>query len=691
MIPAGGKAIPIISPKNPSKTFLSLFHLTKTLALTKQLHAQIIIYGLHQSVLYGSKISNAYIELGSLENASEAFDQITLKNQYSWNTIISGYSKNGRSLDVLRLYKQMRSENHLVDSFNLVFAVKGCIGLSLMQEGKCVHSGAVKSGLETDWYVVPALINMYTELGSLEEARKVFETNPKRNSVVWGAMIKGYLKFSKEFEVFELFSKMRNSGFELDPFSAEGLIRACGNVCADREGNAFHGYCMKRNFMASNCCLQTSLVDMYTKCSLLECALKLFEEIPDKDVVLWSAMVTGFAKNGKAWEAISLFRQMVDESIMPNAITFASVLLACSDMGALQQGKSLHGYVIRNGVELDVVNYTALLDMYAKCGCIGIATRVFNRMPERNVFSWSAMINGFGMHGLYSEAFSLFAQMRSKNHVPNAITFVSVLSACSHTGRIGEGWSYFESMTKDYGINPTEEHYACIVDLLGRGEKIDEAVSFIYNMPVEPSASVWGALLGACRIHKRVELAEQVAKKLLVLEPDQSGVYVLLSNIYAAVGKWDMVKKMRLMMSEKGLQKTAGFSAIEVEKKVYVFSAKDRLTYRNTGIDDVWNFLLAKMRALGYVPDVRFVLHDVDDEVKEEILCGHSEKLAIAFGLLKTRAGTPIRITKNLRVCGDCHTASKFVSLITKREILMRDTKRFHHVKDGVCSCGDYW
>ena len=691
MLPNGAKLIPPISSRNPTKTLLSLFRFTKTLASIHQLNAQILVNGLHRSLLFGPMIFGAYTQLGSLHVASKAFNHITFENLHSWNTILASHSKNKCFYDVLQLFKRMLKEGKLVDSFNLVFAVKACFGLSLFQGAKLFHSLAIKLRLEGDPYVAPALMNVYTELGSLEEAHKVFEEVPLKNSVIWGVMIKGYLNFSEEFGVFELFSRMRRSGFELDPFVVEGLIQACGNVYAGKEGKTFHGLCIKKNFIDSNFFLQTSLVDMYMKCGFLDFALKLFEEISYRDVVVWSAIIAGFARNGRALESISMFRQMLADSVTPNSVTFASIVLACSSLGSLKQGRSVHGYMIRNGVELDVKNYTSFIDMYAKCGCIVTAYRVFCQIPEKNVFSWSTMINGFGMHGLCAEALNLFYEMRSVNQLPNSVTFVSVLSACSHSGRIEEGWSHFKSMSRDYGITPVEEHYACMVDLLGRAGKIDEALSFINNMPTEPGASAWGALLGACRIHRRAELAEEVAKKLLPLESDQSGVYVMLSNIYADVGMWEMVKKTRLKMCEKGLLKIVGFTSIEIEEKLYLFSSEDRFAYKNTQIESLWNSLKERMRELGYVPDLRFVLHDVDDEVKQEVLCGHSEKLAIVFGLLNSGEGMPIRITKNMRVCGDCHTASKFISLITRRKIIMRDVKRFHHVQDGVCSCGDYW
>nr|UPT49028.1 pentatricopeptide repeat protein AaPPR1399 [Agave angustifolia] len=430
---------------------------------------------------------------------------------------------------------------------------------------------------------------------------------------------------------------------------------------------------------------------MYVKSGFIDFAERLFDEMTTKDVVVWSTMVSGLAQSGRAYQSLGTFREMLEESVAPNKVTIASVLFACAHMGSLQQGKSVHGYMIRLEFELDVVTYTSLLDMYSKCGLVDLAYKVFSVMPERNVHSWSAMVAGFGTHGMCSRALALFDRMRAESIVPNSVTFVSVLSACSHSGRVQEGRYYFKSMTKDYKITPSSEHLSCMVDLLGRAGLIEEAESLIEQMPVEPHPSVWGALLGDCKIHKKVALPERVANKLFVVKPDQPSAYVLLSNIYAAAEMWEMVKKTREVMNKRGLKKTAGFSSIEVNKRVYIFTMMDKSCSWDKRIAEVWRVLRDRMKMLGYTPDLSSILHDIDDEAKEEMLCGHSEKLAIAFGLLNTRDGMPLRITKNLRVCSDCHTASKFVSLVTKREIIMRDSKRFHHVKDGVCSCGDYW
>ncbi|XP_010935759.4 LOW QUALITY PROTEIN: pentatricopeptide repeat-containing protein At1g06140, mitochondrial [Elaeis guineensis] len=674
-----------------SKHLNSLFPLCHSLRLLRQVHTRILLHGLHLSVFFGSRLAHAYFATGSPQDARRAFDQILAKTPHSWNTMLSGYSKTHNLSEVLQLYKLSRAEGSRPDSFSLAFAVRACMGLSVLELGRSIHLEAIRSGLETDEFVSPPLIDMYLEFGYLEEAEKVFDRVPVGISLVWGLMMKGYLRESMEVEVFGLFDRMKELGIGLDPCSAICLARACGNVGAAKEGRVIHSFCIKKNFLDSNVYMQTSLVDMYGKSGFMDFARRLFDEMPHKDVVSWSSMIAGLAQSGRAHESLLVFQDMLGNLMVPNEVTLASVLLGCSHLGALQQGKSVHAYMVRNEVELDVVTNTALLDMYAKCGSMDLACKVFNAMPERNVFSWSAMIGGFGMHGMCKKALALFDEMRSGNLVPNSVTFVSVLSACGHSGKVQEGQLYFESMYKDYKITPKNEHYSCMVDLLGRAGLIEEAESLIKEMPQEPSASVWGALLGACRIHKRVELAEQVANKLFALEPDRPGAHILLSNIYAAAEMWDMVRKTREMINERGLQKTVGFSTIEVDKRVYLFNAMNGRDRQHTRIIELWHVLTNQMKELGYVPDLSFILHDVDDEAKEEMLGGHSEKMAIAFGLLKTRDRMPFRITKNLRVCGDCHTASKIVSLITKREIIMRDSKRFHHVKDGVCSCGDHW
>jgi pentatricopeptide repeat protein len=295
------------------------------------------------------------------------------------------------------------------------------------------------------------------------------------------------------------------------------------------------------------------------------------------------------------------------------------------------------------------------------------------------------------MHGQGDEALALFSQMQKAGLKPDAISFIAVLSACSHAGLVDEGREYFNRMSQDYCITPKVEHYSCMADLLGRAGHLGEAVELIDNMPLKPSIQAWGTLLSACRINGNVELAEYLAERIFDIDPENEAYHVLLSNIYAAAGRWDDVTKLRAMMKDSGLKKTPGCSLIQVRNRVYSFLVGDRSHPQSEKIYEMLENLSRQMKEAGYVPDTNVVLHNVEEEVKEDMLSCHSEKLAIAFGLINISPVAPIRIIKNLRVCGDCHSATKFISKIVKREIVVRDANRFHHFKDGLCSCGDYW
>ncbi|KAK2994700.1 hypothetical protein RJ640_029437 [Escallonia rubra] len=316
----------------------------------------------------------------------------------------------------------------------------------------------------------------------------------------------------------------------------------------------------------------------------------------------------------------------------------------------------MHAHILKFGFLSDVFAGNSLVNMYAKCGSIEEASCSFSEVPERGLVSWSAMIGGLAQHGHGQKALQLFDEMLEDGVTPNHVTLVSVLYACNHAGLVSEAKRYFKTMKKSYGVEPTQEHYACMIDLLGRAGKLNEATDLVDKMPFETNSSVWGALLGAARIHKDVELGQRAANMLFTLEPEKSGTRVLLANIYASVGSWEDVAKVRRLMKDGKLEELGD--------------------------------LMAKA---GYVPMLEIDLHNVDNSEKEILLSYHSEKLAVAFGLIVTPPGAPIRVKKNLRVCIDCHTSFKFICKIASREIIVRDINRFHHFKDGSCSCGYYW
>eukprot|EP00253_Pinus_taeda_P023699 PITA_23699 len=443
-------------------------------------------------------------------------------------------------------------------------------------------------------------------------------------------MITGYTQSGHAKEALSLFQKMQLEGLRPNSFTMASVLPACAHLKALSEGKCIHGCIIRRGF-EFDVVVSTALVDMYAKCGSMEITNQLFNKMLERDLASWNAMITGYAQNGQAHEALTFFYHMQEVDLKPDSVTI-----------------------------VDVIVGTALIDMYAKCGNIDFAQRAFDKISKRDVIPSSAMIAGYGMHGHCEEALHLFSKMINIGIRPDHITFQSVLSACSHAGLVDEGMRYFDSMIQDYCITPSVDHFACMIDLLGRAGRLSEAQEIIERMPLKPNISVWGALLGACRVHRNIKLAQYVAERLFEIDPKNFGYYVLLSNIYAASGRWNDVAKVRTMVKELGLRKTPGCSSI-------------------------------LMKEAGYIPNTDFVLHDVEEELKGQMLSSHSEKLAIAFGLINTSPSTAIRITKNLRMCGDCHNATKFISKIVRQEIIVRDANRFHYFRNGFCSCKDYW
>lgn len=342
-------------------------------------------------------------------------------------------------------------------------------------------------------------------------------------------------------------------------------------------------------------------------------------------------------------------------------------------------------------LEDDVFVGTSIIDMYCKCGRVDMARKAFDRMKVKNYKSWTAMISGYGMHGYGKDAVEVFNKMIRSGVKPNYVTFVSVLTACSHAGLLEEGRHWFNRMHRDFNVEPGIEHYSCMIDLLGRAGHLKEAYGLIKEMKVRPDFIIWGSLLGACRIYKNVELGEISARKLFELDSSNCGYFVVLSNIYADAGRWEDVERMRIIMKRHGLLKTPGFSLVELKGKVHVFLVGDKEHPEHNMLYEYLDQLNMKLQEFGYVPNLTSVVHDVDEEEKGMILRVHSEKLAVAYGIINSVPGTTIQVIKNLRVCSDCHTVIKLISKIVNREIVVRDAKRFHHFKDGQCSCGDYW
>eukprot|EP01018_Ginkgo_biloba_P040201 Gb_37572 [translate_table: standard] len=657
-----------------------------------QVHAHIIKSGIRfqEDIFMANNLLSMYSKCGRIHDARTVFDKMPEQNVVSWTAMIAGYAQNGHPEEALELFCGMQQTDLKPDHFTFTNVIGVCARLEALEQGKEIHNCIIKTGFESNVFVGSALVDFYAKCNSLEDARHMFDTMPERNVISWTAIISGSAQNGHALEALELFSRMRKAGVKPDQFTFASIVGVCASLAALEQGRAVHNLIIKTVFK-SHVFVQSALVDMYAKCGIIMDARKAFDRMPEREVVPWTAMITGYGQTGHYEEALKLNTRMLKTGIKPNQFTFASILGVCSGLAAMEQGKQIHALIIQTGFQRDVSVESALVDLYGKCGNMSDALNVFDKMLKRNVVSWTAMIGAYAQHGRAKEALQLFERMQAAGMKPNDVTFVCVLSACSHAGLVDEGLRCFDSMLIDHYITPRVEHYACVVDILGRAGCLSEAEDFINKMPFEPSALVWRTLLGACRIHCSVDLGKRAAENILELEPKNSSAYALLSNIYAAAGRWDEASEVKKLMKDRGVKKEAGCSWIEVRNKVHKFVVRDNSHPQTDEIYAKLEELTGKMKKAGYVPNTNCVLHDVEEEQQDLFLCHHSERLAIAFGLISTPAEVPIRIFKNLRVCGDCHTATKFISKIVGRELVVRDAIRYHHFKDGRCSCGDYW
>jgi pentatricopeptide repeat protein len=611
-------------------------------------------------------------------------------DSFSWNRKLARCVNAGQHEKTMELFQQMQEEGMSPNRFTFVPVLKACTSLRAIEKGRRAHEQIIQLGCASDVFVGSSLVDMYAKCGSIEDARRVFDSMPSHDLVSWNAIIVGHVKCGQGQMALELFQRMQQEGVQPDAMTFVGVLNACASAFALQEGRRTHEQILQRGF-ESDVFVGSSLVDMYAKCGSMENATRVFSKMPSRNVVSWNVMISGLVKCGQGHKALELFQQMHQEGVEPSSVTFVGVLNACASVMALEEGRHVHQQIVKSGCESNIFVGSSLVDMYAKCGSMEEACKVFNKMPLRNVVSWNAILGGFAMHGHGKEALEHFKQMQAEGVRPDNTTFVCLLSACSHAGLVDEGLCCFESMSTDCMTSARLEHYTCMVDLLGHAGRLHEAEAIIKTMPYKPDAAVWKALLDACRVHGNMEMGERIAKQVLKVDPGNAASYVLLSNIYAAVGKWHLSSILQQQRLERGVKKQPGCSWIEVNNKVHMFVLNDQDHPNMIDVHAELKRLSQQMHEAGYVPDTSFGLHDMEEEEKASHLCHHSEKLAIAFGLISTPPGTPLRIFKNLHICGDCHTSTKFIAKMLSRTIIVRDAKRFHHFKDGVCSCMDYW
>ena len=673
-------------------TFPPVLKACLSLADGEKMHCWVLKMGFEHDVYVAASLIHLYSRFGAVEVAHKVFVDMPVRDVGSWNAMISGFCQNGNVAEALRVLDRMKTEEVKMDTVTVSSMLPICAQSNDVVGGVLVHLYVIKHGLESDVFVSNALINMYSKFGRLQDAQRVFDGMEVRDLVSWNSIIAAYEQNDDPVTALGFFKEMLFVGMRPDLLTVVSLASIFGQLSDRRIGRAVHGFVVRCRWLEVDIVIGNALVNMYAKLGSIDCARAVFEQLPSRDVISWNTLITGYAQNGLASEAIDAYNMMEEgRTIVPNQGTWVSILPAYSHVGALQQGMKIHGRLIKNCLFLDVFVATCLIDMYGKCGRLEDAMSLFYEIPQETSVPWNAIISSLGIHGHGEKALQLFKDMRADGVKADHITFVSLLSACSHSGLVDEAQWCFDTMQKEYRIKPNLKHYGCRVDLFGRAGYLEKAYNLVSNMPIQADASIWGTLLAACRIHGNAELGTFASDRLLEVDSENVGYYVLLSNIYANVGKWEGAVKVRSLARDRGLRKTPGWSSVVVGSVVEVFYAGNQSHPQCAEIYEELRVLNAKMKSLGYVPDYSFVLQDVEEDEKEEILTSHSERLAIVFGIISTPPKSPIRIFKNLRVCGDCHNATKYISKITEREIIVRDSNRFHHFKDGICSCGDYW
>ncbi|KAG5556544.1 hypothetical protein RHGRI_006968 [Rhododendron griersonianum] len=576
----------------------------------------------------------------------------------SWTTQLRDLAKQGDYHQALLLYRRLlRSGDPSPAAFTFPFALKSCAALSLPLLGAQLHSHVVRAGSQSDPFVLTALISMYCKCRFIDNARKLFDENPLEVGVL------------------------------VNDVTILGLVPGC-TVPKDRYfGMSVHGFVVKcgldTDLSVANC-----LLTMYVRCGSIELARNLFYDMPERGLITWNAMISGYAQNGLATPVLELYHEMESLGICPDPVALVGVLSSCANLGARKVGLKVEQQIESGRFGYNLFLKNALINMNARCGNLARARSIFDEMPEKTLVSWTAIIGGYGMHGQGEIAVELFDEMIKTGIKPDGAVFVSILSACSHAGLTDKGLGYFSLMESDYGLQPGLEHHSCVVDLLGRAGRLAEAHGLIESMPVEPDGVVWGALLGACKIHRNVNLAELAFNRVIKFEPWNIGFYVLMSNMYTEAKDMEGVRRVRVMMRERKLKKDPGCSYVEYKGRTHLFMVGDRSHPQTEEMYRMLNRLEGLVNELGWYEKTD------PDRRTEELVNGmgvHSERLAIAFGLLNTGLGREILVIKNLRICGDCHLFIKLVSKVVDRQFVIRDATRFHHFKDGACSCNEFW
>ncbi|KAL6225050.1 hypothetical protein ACLB2K_003902 [Fragaria x ananassa] len=598
---------------------------------------------------------DGYLKCGSLSNARKVFDKLRERHVVIWNAMISAYIGRKKSKEAIGLYGKMMFDGVLPDEYTFSSVFKAFSGLGLVHEGRRAHGLSVVLGLEVaNVFVGSAIVDMYAKFGRLGDARLVANRVGEKDVVLFTALIVGYSQHGDDGEALEVFVDMINHGVKANEYSFASILITCGNLEDLNNGKLVHGLVVKSGCEAA-VASQTSLLTMYARCGLVDDSLTIFKRIQNPTLVTWTSLIVALVRNGREELALTKFREMIRDSVVPNSFTLSSVIQACSNLAMLDEGQQIHATVTKFGLDRHIYAGAALIILYGKCGNTEMARSVFDDLIETDLVSMNSMIYSYAQSGFGHQALKLFDGMKDLRLEPNDVTILSVLLACKNSGLVQQGCKIFSTIRTNHSIELTRDHYACMVELLGHAGRLEDAEMLIKEVK-NPDLVVWRALLGACKLHGHVEMAERALGKVLEFSAGDGGSRVLLTNLYASTGNWSQVIDMKSTMREMQFKKNPAMSWVDVEREVHIFMAGDLSHPRSAEITETLEKLFEEVRILGYVPDTRFVLQDLDEDKKKRSLYYHSEKLAIAFALLRSsKKNTIIRIFKNLKDLGREH------------------------------------
>uniref|UniRef100_A0A0E0JCZ7 DYW domain-containing protein n=1 Tax=Oryza punctata TaxID=4537 RepID=A0A0E0JCZ7_ORYPU len=636
------------------------------------LHPFAIKFGLDTNIFVCNTLLDAYCKHGLLAAGRRVFLEMPDKDTVTYNAMMMGCSKEGLHTEALQLFAAMRSAGIPATHFTFSSILTAAAGMAHLLLGHQVHALVLRSTSVLNVFVNNSLLDFYSKCDCLGDMRRLFDEMPERDNVSYNMIIAGYAWSQCAATVLRLFREMQKLGFDRQVLPYASMLSLAGSLPDVHIGKQIHAQLVLLG-LASEDLLGNALIDMYSKCGMLDAAKSNFSNKSEKSAISWTAMITGYVQNGQHEEALQLFSGMRRAGLRPDRATFSSIIKASSSLAMIGLGRQLHSHLIRSGYKSSVFSGSVLVDMYAKCGCLDEALRTFDEMPERNSISWNAVISAYAHYGEAKNAITMFEGMLHCGFNPDSVTFLSVLAACSHNGLADECMKYFHLMKHHYSISPWKEHYSCVIDTLGRVGCFSQVQKMLVQMPFKADPIIWTSILHSCRIHGNQELARVAADKLFSMEPTDATPYVILSNIYARAGQWEDAARVKKMMRDRGVRKESGYSWVEIKQKIYSFSSNDLTSPMIDEIKDELERLYKEMDKQGYKPNTTCALHMVDHELKLESLKYHSERLAIAFALINTPPGTPIRIMKNLTACVDCHAVIKMISKIVNRDIIHRE------------------